>query len=193
MVTGRHDARERALGATVELLLERGWIGTTPAAVAERAGAAKMSLYRHFAGKDELVAAALARFSTTQRRWLLGPDTDPPRDRLLGAFTRIAERARAGGLAAGCPFVATRLQSPDRDGPAATLALAHKNDVAAAFARLLEQLGHPDPADTGEALLVLLDGAIVHAAMSGNDGPVLVAARAAATLIDAGTPAGTGP
>ncbi|MFC5207068.1 TetR/AcrR family transcriptional regulator [Pseudonocardia sulfidoxydans] len=186
-MTGRHDARDRALDATVELLLERGWTGTTPAAVAERAGAGKMSLYRHFTGKDELVAAALAQFSATQRRWLLGPDGDPPRDRLLGAFTRIGDRVRSGKLAVGCPFVATRLQSPDKDGPAAMQVLAHKNSVAAEFTRLLQQLGHPDAAATGEALLLLLDGAIVHAAMSGSDRPVLVAARAAATLIDAHT------
>jgi hypothetical protein len=38
----------------------RGLDAATPAAIAERAGGGKMSLYRHFAGKDELVAEALA-------------------------------------------------------------------------------------------------------------------------------------
>lgn len=175
------------LGATLELLFEGGWNSATPAAVAERAGASKMSLYRHFAGKDELVAAALADFDRTQRRWLLGDDSQPPRSRLLGAFEKIGDRVRSGDLVS-CPFVTTRLQSPDASGPAATQALAHKKAVAAEFVRLLEQLGHPDPADTGESLLVLLDGAIVHAAMEGSDRPVRAAGRAAAALIDSGTP-----
>ncbi|WP_433560289.1 hypothetical protein ACQPWY_14445 [Pseudonocardia xinjiangensis] len=137
-------------------------------------------LYRHFAGKDELVAAALAEFDVAQRRWLLGEDTAPSRDRLLGAFDRV----RNGALAVGCPFVTTRLQSPDRTGPAASRALAHKQAVGAEFARLLEAMGHPDPTGIGESLLVLLDGAIVHAAMEGSDSPVRIAAAAAAALID---------
>src|SRR4051794_39517791 len=109
------------LSAALELLHEGGWASTTPAAVAARAGASKMSLYRHFAGKDELVAAALSEFDLTQRRWLLGDDTDPPRRRLLGAFERVGDRVRSGDLV-GCPFVTTRLQSPDMSGPAATQA-----------------------------------------------------------------------
>lgn len=186
-MTGRHDARDRMVGAALELLHEGGWAAATTAAVAERAGAGKMSLYRHFDGRDELVAAALEEFDRTQRAWLLGPEDGGPRARLLGAFDRIAERVRDGRLT-GCPFVTTRLQLADGAHPASRVAVRHKRDVAAEFARLLAALGHPTPEQAGDTLLMLLDGAIVHAAMEGDDRPVRVAARAAAALVDAGAP-----
>ena len=59
-MAGTRDARRRILEATAELVTAGGLDAATPAAIAERAGAGKMSLYRHFAGKDELVAEALA-------------------------------------------------------------------------------------------------------------------------------------
>ncbi|MER5864380.1 helix-turn-helix domain-containing protein [Kitasatospora sp. NPDC002040] len=54
-VQARLDAqREQVLAAAVELLAERGYAGCSMAAVAERAGIATGSMYRHFAGKAEL-------------------------------------------------------------------------------------------------------------------------------------------
>ncbi|MFJ6215381.1 TetR/AcrR family transcriptional regulator [Streptomyces sp. NPDC092296] len=48
------DRREAVLSAAVELLAERGYGGCSMAAVAERAGIATGSVYRHFTGKAEL-------------------------------------------------------------------------------------------------------------------------------------------
>ncbi|MGW4646526.1 TetR/AcrR family transcriptional regulator [Kitasatospora sp. NPDC004289] len=54
-VQARLDAqRETVLAAAVALLAERGYAGCSMAAVAERAGIATGSMYRHFAGKAEL-------------------------------------------------------------------------------------------------------------------------------------------
>src|SRR3954452_2099726 len=53
LMTGTHDVRDRLSRAAYELLREGGLAGASPAQVAERAGASKMSLYRHFSGIDE--------------------------------------------------------------------------------------------------------------------------------------------
>lgn len=168
--------------ATVGLLHEGGWNAATPTAIAERAGAGKMSLYRHFTGRDEVVNAALLEFDLAQREWLLGPADDEPAQRLLGAFDRVAERIERGELEA-CPFIATRLQIGDATHPTAVTALRHKQHVAAELGRVLESMGHPSPASTGEAVLLLLDGAIVHAAMQGDARPVRVAKQAVTDLL----------
>ena len=49
------------LDAVVELLAERGFAALSMEAVARRANAGKPAIYRRFAGKTELVAAAIAR------------------------------------------------------------------------------------------------------------------------------------
>src|ERR1700733_11065048 len=106
-MAGNRDARQRILEATAELVTARGLDAATPAAIAERAGAGKMSLYRHFSGKDELVAGALAGRGLYYRAFLPGdPAATPPRERLLAMFDRAAGVAdRLGSSFIGCPYV----------------------------------------------------------------------------------------
>ncbi|MFY1635141.1 TetR/AcrR family transcriptional regulator [Solwaraspora sp. WMMB335] len=47
------NARERLQGAALELFLQRGYENTTAAEIAERAGLAKSTFFRHFADKRE--------------------------------------------------------------------------------------------------------------------------------------------
>src|SRR2546425_11535159 len=109
-MAGTRDARRRILEATADLVTARGLDAATPAAIAERADAGKMSLYRHFSGKDELVADALAERDLDYRAWLIGDPADgTPRERLLALFDRAADRAdHGGGSVLGCPSVRGR-------------------------------------------------------------------------------------
>src|ERR1700759_5602561 len=106
-MAGTRDARQRILEATAALVTPRGLDAATPAAIAERADAGKMSLYRHFSGKDELVAEALAERDLDIRAWLFGAPADAtPRERLMALFDRVARRAdRLGSTYIGCPYV----------------------------------------------------------------------------------------
>lgn len=47
--------------STQELLWERGYVGTSPKAILERADAGQGSMYHHFTGKPDLALAALRR------------------------------------------------------------------------------------------------------------------------------------
>ena len=53
------DARTRLVDGMADLLWERGYVGTSPAAVLARSGVGQGSLYHHFAGKRELAIAAI--------------------------------------------------------------------------------------------------------------------------------------
>jgi AcrR family transcriptional regulator len=57
-MTGR-DARTRLVEGMADLLWERGYVGTSPSAVLERAGVGQGSLYHHFAGKQDLAVAGI--------------------------------------------------------------------------------------------------------------------------------------
>ncbi|MGW3626214.1 TetR/AcrR family transcriptional regulator [Streptomyces sp. NPDC000880] len=58
---------ERLIEATRELLWERGYVGTSPKAIQQQAGAGQGSMYHHFAGKPDLALAAIRRTADETR------------------------------------------------------------------------------------------------------------------------------
>ncbi|WP_410613383.1 TetR/AcrR family transcriptional regulator [Amycolatopsis sp. lyj-109] len=53
--------RDQLVDSARELLWERGYVGTSPKAIQQRAGAGQGSMYHHFAGKKDLALAAVQR------------------------------------------------------------------------------------------------------------------------------------
>ncbi|OUC95257.1 TetR/AcrR family transcriptional regulator [Streptosporangium minutum] len=58
---------ERLVESTRDLLWERGYIGTSPKAIQQRAGVGQGSMYHHFAGKPDLALAAINRTAQEMR------------------------------------------------------------------------------------------------------------------------------
>jgi hypothetical protein len=83
----------------------------------------------------------------------------------------------------GCPWANSRLEAHDAAHPVAAAAREHKAAMAAGLAAKLEAAGHPAPEETGRALLILLDGAIVHAVLAGSGDPVREARAVAARMV----------
>ncbi|MFF2304102.1 TetR/AcrR family transcriptional regulator [Streptomyces sp. NPDC058128] len=91
---------ERLIEATRELLWERGYVGTSPKAVQQAAGAGQGSMYHHFAGKPDLALAAIRRtaeeMSAAAEAVLSGDGT---------AYSRIeAYLLRERDVLRGCPL-----------------------------------------------------------------------------------------
>ncbi len=118
------DATERLIESTRELLWERGYVGTSPKAIQQRAGAGQGSMYHHFAGKPDLARAAIERTAGELRAaaeaQLAGPGTAVER---ITAYLR-----RERDVLRGCP-IGRLTQDPDvmadptlREPVAATLA-----------------------------------------------------------------------
>ena len=55
------DTAERLIKSTQELLWERGYVGTSPKAIQQRAEAGQGSMYHHFTGKPDLARQAIRR------------------------------------------------------------------------------------------------------------------------------------
>ena len=64
-------SKEAVLGATLDLLAEQGVAATTIEAISDRSGVAKTTIYRHWAGKPELVIDAFQSLTRSTRE----PDT----------------------------------------------------------------------------------------------------------------------
>jgi AcrR family transcriptional regulator len=73
--------RQRLLEATVELLVERGWSGTSTTLVSKRAGVSRGAQLHHFPTKDDLVLAAVEHLSEVRGRELAEAATRLPTGR----------------------------------------------------------------------------------------------------------------
>src|SRR3990170_7033533 len=87
---GRQDARERILEAAYALFAHQGTRSVGVDAIIEKSGVAKMTLYRHFKSKQDLVLAFLDRREALWTEdWLIREVSilaSDPRERLLTIF-----------------------------------------------------------------------------------------------------------
>ncbi|MGW5365642.1 TetR/AcrR family transcriptional regulator [Actinopolymorpha pittospori] len=58
---------DRLIESAQDLLWERGYVGTSPKAIQQRAGAGQGSMYHHFTGKADLALAAIRRSAAEMR------------------------------------------------------------------------------------------------------------------------------
>ncbi|CAN5702154.1 TetR/AcrR family transcriptional regulator [soil metagenome] len=185
---GKSPAAQRVLEAASELFYERGIWATGVDTIVEHSGVTKMTLYKHFGSKDELVAAYLRRRDELWRRWLteaVEQGADSPRERLLAVFDALGGwlEGEVEGFR-GCAFVnaATEIAAPDH--PARAVALEQKRWMREYLEELASDAGATDPEGLAEQLLILFEGATVTTTLQASKAPTHGAKVAAATLID---------
>lgn len=188
----RKPARERILDTAAELFYRDGIRAVGIDTIIARSGVAKMSLYRNFASKDDLVSAYLERFRTSHRHWwdrVEGRHPDSPRAALGGLFVSLGHWL-AHPQFAGCPFAIALRELRDEDNPAHRTAVAHKQEMRDRLTRLARSAGAAEPERLGLQLAILMDGA--YAGGPGHDAQETAQALVAAaeTLIEAGMPKG---
>jgi len=179
---GTHDARLRLTDAAAKLIVSGGVGAASPAAVADRAGASKMSIYRHFGGKDELIAAALDYREKRHRHWLLGSANRGQLNSILAVFDRVEQAAHADSFT-GCPYLNASLELRNIGHPATAVVREHKRRVLDELSGRLRLGGVGHPKSLARVLLMLLDGATAHAVLTGSGAPLREARAAAKQLI----------
>lgn len=121
------SADERILAAAAELILTRGFDNMTVDEVASRARAGKATVYRRWAGKEDLAFAALEQLYSTQ---LPIPDTGSLRGDLLEALRQALEFA---GSDTGRAYMRMTVAESLRDSRIASLyTSAFENQEASA-------------------------------------------------------------
>jgi AcrR family transcriptional regulator len=180
------SARERILETAGALFYRDGYHAVGIDTIVARSGVAKMTLYRHFASKDDLIAAYLERSNAEFMTWIdeAIAGVDDPRKKLIAAFDATAKLATSARCL-GCTFQSAASEFPESDHPGRRVALDHKRAVLGLFARLARDAGLRDPDDLAAQLLLLMDGAWVAARMFGPDNHAASVADAAQVLIDA--------
>lgn len=193
----RQRTTQRILDAAGELFNLRGVRGVGVDDIAEHAGVAKMTLYHHFASKEDIVHAWLTR---TSDRWMLRLSAAvdapglTPRERVLAVFDVLLEWFREPTFR-GCPFVNTAAQSPGADDPCRKAALLYKRRNLQYVTGLVQAAGISNPVDVATELLLLAEGATVSAAIWGGPEPARRARAAAAKILGSSSlgPTSLGP
>jgi AcrR family transcriptional regulator len=80
------EADTAIIDATLELIVEEGIGGLSVESIAARAGVGKATIYRRWAGKDEVIEDALASLNDAMPEL---PDADNVRDRLVAMVEAI--------------------------------------------------------------------------------------------------------
>ncbi|ACC73283.1 TetR/AcrR family transcriptional regulator [Paraburkholderia phymatum] len=186
------SARERLLDAAEVLIYAGGIHATGVDAIVRQSGTARKSFYTHFESKDALVAAALERRDERWMKWFIDGTLrrgKSPRARLLAMFDVLREWFLSDDFH-GCAFLNAAGEIASPDDPIRVVAREHKE-------RLLEfvrtQCDEYIAAAGGDARraarlsrqwLILIDGAIGVALVSGDADAALDARAAAGPLLD---------
>jgi AcrR family transcriptional regulator len=160
------DARTRLLETAYTLFSRHGIQRIGIDRIIAEAGIAKMTLYRHFASKDELVLAFL---ELRGQRWTLdwlaveierrGSD---PLERLLVPFDVLDGWFRSPDFE-GCAFMRTLFEVPDEADPVHVAAVRHLDTVKAMLAGNAEQAGIARADEIALQIQTLMMGSIVSA------------------------------
>ena len=165
--TPASDARERILNTSYRLFCSHGVRAVGIDTIIEESGVAKMSIYRHFRSKDDLVLAVLERRAALWTQdWLEAEvcrRAETGAERLLAIFDVLEEWFRRRDFE-GCFFINTLLEFDDRKHPLNQASRRHLADIRAFITRLAEEAGIEDAADFAHEWHILMKGSIVTAA-----------------------------
>ena len=183
----RPSARQRIFDTASELFYLKGIRAVGVETIAAEADTTKMSLYRNFPSKDELVAEWLREHDANfWQTWDAMANRHPrdPRRQIKAAFALLARHV-VDPKARGCPMANAAVELTDKDHPARKVIEAHKAKLRTRLAEMCARLGARKPRLLADQLFLLMEGAQVSTQILGVRGPARNVARAAESLIEA--------
>jgi AcrR family transcriptional regulator len=190
--TKRHMPPEKTAGDKVfevasELFYTQSIRGVGVETIVKEAGVAKISLYRSFTSKDDLIVAYLENRNT--RYWrivdgILAKHEGDPRSQLRALIAYVADRVTTQGYR-GCPFINYAAEFPERAHPGHRAVDANKAEMRRRLANLASAINVRRPAQLADTLFLLIEGAYASSqTQGGRNGPAKNLPQAAEHLIE---------
>ena len=178
--------KDKVFQTAAKLFYQNGYRAIGVDTIAAESGIGKMTLYRHYPSKDDLITAYLK--DSNELFWVnfeeLTKDALSAREKLLAFFESLQEYVKQPECY-GCPFLHVATEFPATDHAGHQVALEHKQSVRARFFQLVKEAGAKKADVLADQLFLLMDGAYMAARMFGTKNPAANVAAAARTLIDA--------
>ncbi len=176
--------REQLIETTLDLIYRDGCHATGVDRIVEESSVSKMTLYKYFHSKEELILAALRRRDEQFRNWFMREvvrRARKPERRLLAVFDVLESWIRSKEFF-GCPFVNAAAEYTADEHPIHAAAAEHKRLMLSFVCELAHAAGANDPKVLAQQLCLLLEGTAVTSYITGS-GESLRSARTAARVL----------
>jgi AcrR family transcriptional regulator len=163
----RVPMRERIIEAAAELFYAQGLRAVSAEKIIAQVGITKVTFYRHFPKKDDLIVAYLERRAQWERDAIA--QVRQAADDVPDAFRIIAEAIGAETCSPGfrgCPFINAAAEYADLDHPVRRAVDAHRRWFRQTIQDLLDEINVPNSAQAADQLVMLRDGAMVSGYLS---------------------------
>lgn len=180
----RQNMREHIIATASELFKTRGINATGVDTIAATADISKVTLYKYFRTKEELVMEIISLRTKEFCDWLterLNKESKEPSDQLNKLFDCIEEWIRSPE-SHGLPFMGASAEFPQPDSPINKLSADLANGFQAYLTDLAKEAGAKSPETLGQQLSMLIEGAILSEQLT-RAGKSLGFAREAAMLL----------
>jgi len=190
----RTPPRERIVACAQDLFHRHGIRGVGVEAIAEAAGTNKMTLYRHFDSKDDLVCEYLRRKGRNADELWAALEAQSPGDpagRLLGYLRMAAGRIESDER--GCDLANAAVELTEAGHPGLRVIEDVQVRQRDRLASLCAEAGAAEPGLLADAITLLIEGARVSRRSVGAEGPSARLVNAGEALIAAFGVAPAGP
>jgi len=158
---GSKTAGEKLLSVASDLFYNKGIRAVGVEEIVATAGVAKISLYRSFRSKDDLIVAYLENNNEAYWREIdavCSPHEGDPRAQLHALMSYVAQRTTKPGYR-GCPYISYCGEFPDHSHPGHRVAEANKREWRGRLLRITEGIGAREPKRLADVLMLLVEGA----------------------------------
>ena len=179
------DVRQRILETATRLFYQHGIRAIGVDRIIAEAGVAKMSLYKHFASKDDLILAALTyheKIFLTDFAVSMERHSKRKKDKLLGFFAALHEWFERPEYR-GCAFQNATIELAEPGHAGTQFVREHKLRFQAFLKSLIAESLGKAAAKHAPAVSLLVEGAIIIAVIQGSPDAIEVARDAALKLL----------
>jgi len=181
--------RDRIMQTASDLFYRNGIRAVGVETIASEAGTNKMSFYRNFSSKGELVAEYLRGEGRECLLWwdeTLAAHAGNPRLQVESLFDVLVKNT-CEVESRGCALANAAVEITEADHPARPVIEKYKAEMRRRFRELARDMHAREPEALGDSLMLLWEGAYLTRVTMGQNGPVQGAAKAARALIAAYT------
>jgi AcrR family transcriptional regulator len=181
------NVRDRILATARELIYREGARAVGIDRIVAESGVAKMSLYRWFPSKDDLIVAVL--HEEEKQTWAVWDANmerfkGTPLKQLRAHFASLAQFIDSPDFR-GCAFLNAATAFADDRHPARVVAKQSKEELARRMLTLTRAIGARQPEILASQLCLVVDGAFASGQAVGKGGPSMQIESTADALINA--------
>lgn len=181
------NLQQHILDTASALFYSQGIKATGVDAIVKAAGTTKMSLYKYFPSKDDLVLAHLKKSREamqTRIREGIAAQAATPKAKLLAIFD-VFEQLMGTPEFRGCPFINASAEFATENNPIQRASAEFYAVFRIMLAELAREAGIANAEQLAGQLVLLIAGAVVGEQMQRNSGSMQRARSAAKILIEA--------